>query len=638
MSKSSTSENSNAVGLFPFLAVLLCTMGALLVLLVVMAQHIGKKSPESENDREMLVQVAEVPSSEELQEAEDLALDLEQLQKSYQELQKREKFVKQELQDEKDRLSHLEEHARRLQHKLAKLSIAAKQLESMEQNKTVDSERAEKQLVHLQELVKEKKELLEELRSGESVQKAYAIVPYKGPNGTYRRPIYIECSEDGITLHPEGIKLRPTDFQLSRWAGNPLAAALRASREYLNAKAVRNGESEPPDPYPLILIRPDGIAQFLTVRTAILSWDSDFGYEFIQEDWKLEFPELADPQLAAVQEHAVMMARERLLRLVRSAPSRFRTIGRGGTSASGTIRGDGFGRYGASGTGGLSDEGTKGSGSALESSPDAEFDAEGISSDRYSVKGNGPSNGESSEGSSTDSNGGSSDQVQGDFQVAGGQEANNSQNGLESRFGAMDGSSEQSQRHAQSSTNDGGSTFGSAVEEQGPGAGSSQHAGFGATQNSGPQNDSTSPRTPSLNFSAGQSRSIAESRGKNWAIQGRQRGNVPIRRTIQVVVRKNYMAVLPSRHSSGIQANRGVEIALNKSDQVIADDLTQALQERVKEWGYAGSGLYWRPVLEVHLGPDALHSIGHFEQLLQDSGVELRLPETAQGGANHARR
>ena len=38
MSNRKASENSDSISLFPFLAVLLCTMGALLVLLVVLVQ------------------------------------------------------------------------------------------------------------------------------------------------------------------------------------------------------------------------------------------------------------------------------------------------------------------------------------------------------------------------------------------------------------------------------------------------------------------------------------------------------------------------------------------------------------------------------------------------------------------------
>ena len=320
MSKSSTSENLNAVGLFPFLAVLLCTMGALLVLLVVMAQHTGKKSPAAEQELVPVAQAIEQLSTEELQEAENLEQQFQEMQQQLEELEQREKEVAKKLRDEVERLSHLEDHARRLQHELAELSVAAKQLAAMENNSTVDSERAEKQLVHLQELIEEKKKQVDELRSADGPRKAYAIVPYQGPNGTYRRPIYIECSKEGVTLHPEGVKLKETDFKLAGWSGSPLAAALRASRQYLRAKARRDAKGESPDPYPLILIRPDGISQYLSARKAIRASDFDFGYEFIQGDWKLEFPELADPQLAEVQEHALMVSREHLLRLAVRPP------------------------------------------------------------------------------------------------------------------------------------------------------------------------------------------------------------------------------------------------------------------------------------------------------------------------------
>ncbi|MEM1304785.1 MAG: hypothetical protein AAGG46_07800, partial [Planctomycetota bacterium] len=43
MSRPASQDNSTAVSLFPFLAVLLCTMGALVVLLVVMAQAASRR-------------------------------------------------------------------------------------------------------------------------------------------------------------------------------------------------------------------------------------------------------------------------------------------------------------------------------------------------------------------------------------------------------------------------------------------------------------------------------------------------------------------------------------------------------------------------------------------------------------------
>ncbi len=89
----------------------------------------------------------------------------------------------------------------------------------------------------------------------------YAVVPYLGKNGTRRRPIYIECRGDGVIIQPEGIRLTEEDFQGPMGPGNPLAAALRAAREHLAAQQKTSG-GPIEEPYPLLLVRPDGIAAY----------------------------------------------------------------------------------------------------------------------------------------------------------------------------------------------------------------------------------------------------------------------------------------------------------------------------------------------------------------------------------------
>ena len=89
----------------------------------------------------------------------------------------------------------------------------------------------------------------------------YAIIPYEGPNQTHRRPIYLECRADTVVIQPEGIELGEADFDGPLGAGNPLAAALRAAREYL----VNRGTYDPQcdgEPYPLLLVRPRGMISF----------------------------------------------------------------------------------------------------------------------------------------------------------------------------------------------------------------------------------------------------------------------------------------------------------------------------------------------------------------------------------------
>src|SRR5690242_3374783 len=104
----------------------------------------------------------------------------------------------------------------------------------------------------------------------------YSVVPYQGPNQTRRRPIYIECGANEVILQPEGIVFKESDFEGPLGPGNPLAAALRAVREQM---AARNGASAKEEPYPLLLVRPEGVGAYYAARAALTSWGSEFGYE-----------------------------------------------------------------------------------------------------------------------------------------------------------------------------------------------------------------------------------------------------------------------------------------------------------------------------------------------------------------------
>src|SRR3712207_8487682 len=56
------------------------------------------------------------------------------------------------------------------------------------------------------------------------------------PYTTLFRSIYIECLGDRLILQPEGVEFTRSDFEGSLGPGNPLAAAVRAAREYLVAQ------------------------------------------------------------------------------------------------------------------------------------------------------------------------------------------------------------------------------------------------------------------------------------------------------------------------------------------------------------------------------------------------------------------
>src|SRR5690606_16954545 len=76
------------------------------------------------------------------------------------------------------------------------------------------------------------------------------------------------------------------------------------------------------EPYPLLLIRPDGIGAYYVARESLTSWGSEFGYELVDQDWNLEYP-APDPQLMAVITAAAEDARQRQRMLAAAAPKAF---------------------------------------------------------------------------------------------------------------------------------------------------------------------------------------------------------------------------------------------------------------------------------------------------------------------------
>ena len=153
-----------------------------------------------------------------------------------------------------------------------------------------DSPQAETKLADAQ------RHLAEAQQAARNRPRSYAVVPYEGPNQTRRRPVYLECRADDVVLQPEGIVFSEADFDGPPGPGNPLASALRAAREYLGQRVRREGglrtaaRDAAGEPYPLLLVRPSGIAAYYAARGAMKSWGSEFGYELIGDDWKLAVP------------------------------------------------------------------------------------------------------------------------------------------------------------------------------------------------------------------------------------------------------------------------------------------------------------------------------------------------------------
>lgn len=304
MTQRAHGQSESAVSLFPFLAVLLCTMGALIVLLVVLSRQARIEAGKSVADHAQA-------RSEVATHLEDIRWRMAVFQESRAELQSATEdaqielgYVEQQLRERRDNLER-----RKRQIAEVSKSDADRQhvLESLQANLVALQRRAdgeENELKKIENIAKDR-------------PPAYAVVPYDGTHKTQRRAIYLECLGDQVVLQPEGITLTEDDFQGPLGPANPLASLMRATAEYYISRY-----DDTRRPYPLLLVRPEGIGSYYAARQALIAWSTDFGYELIDSNWDLDFPE-TNKDLASVQLSAVSDARNRQRQLIAAMPRKF---------------------------------------------------------------------------------------------------------------------------------------------------------------------------------------------------------------------------------------------------------------------------------------------------------------------------
>lgn len=337
MSRSRKQRDTLTPSMFPFLAVLLCTMGALVLIL-------------------MLVVVGAQSS------AAKVAKDLEREQQfeihavAMQETAVREAIEAGSLELERGRLAlqHVEEHIQEALDELDELKQTHELL--AEQN---DESNAEEELAKLTELEKQLVDAEQDLADKDldddsnGDKPIFAIIPYDGRNGTHRRPIYLECVDDKLIIQPEGIELSGDDLKPPFGPGNPLDAALRTIRSQLKPEI----QSLTSSAYPLLVVRPSGIKAYVLARQAMSGWDDQFGYELIAEDLDLVFPP-SEPGLDKKIASALNLARQRQASIAMAMPRSYR--GSGFLSARST---QSSGRTVSTGTGASGPRGSNGQGS-----------------------------------------------------------------------------------------------------------------------------------------------------------------------------------------------------------------------------------------------------------------------------------
>jgi hypothetical protein len=186
-----------------------------------------------------------------------------------------------DLEQRRDQLTHVEDHMQRLKDRLVQLQKEAEMAMGIQPVEEID----EKEIDSLKTRLADELADLEEMRKEAANKKPrVVIVPHKGPNGTNRRPVYLECNENGLRIWPEGSSISFEQLINSARGANPLDAALRTVRLH----AMKHyGDTEPP--YPLLVVRPGGEKSYLAARYAMADWDDHFGYELVPAEVELAF-------------------------------------------------------------------------------------------------------------------------------------------------------------------------------------------------------------------------------------------------------------------------------------------------------------------------------------------------------------
>src|SRR5208282_4772925 len=152
-------------------------------------------------------------------------------------------------------------------------------------DKQIDTLAAERDV-----LAKERDALKAAVTSSQQGKGSYAVLPYKGSNGSWRRPIVMECSNGTVTLRPKGPTFSMLDLSaLVNPRSNPVILAI--ARELLHVQMSESPDGSPVVPYFVFLIRPDGIRPYYEIRARLEPLGIAFGYELIEQDLKVDVPD-----------------------------------------------------------------------------------------------------------------------------------------------------------------------------------------------------------------------------------------------------------------------------------------------------------------------------------------------------------
>jgi hypothetical protein len=300
------------VSTFPFLAVLLCCMGSLILILLVMDRK-GKLAARYKAQQELAhaMEDADRAAAErkatraaERAAARDhmlsqaraewevkrdtlharLAEQEEELQARLNQMQRQLADATEKHQAARAKLAVLHQQARTEQAKVKDEEQALAGSRGKVDAATVQSAQARALLAKMTADLAQLEQALHDLREAKKLEgQTYSVVPYHGKHGDTRRPLYVECATNTGVFQPghKAVHVGDTDEVRAE-----TQRRIARQREQL-AKAKQPIQT----PYLMLLVRPNGVDTYYALQRALHGLEVDFGYEFVDPEWVLDFPE-----------------------------------------------------------------------------------------------------------------------------------------------------------------------------------------------------------------------------------------------------------------------------------------------------------------------------------------------------------
>lgn len=151
-------------------------------------------------------------------------------------------------------------------------------------------------LAHLRDVLARRRDEMQQdqIMASLNARDGYAVLPYKGPTGTWRRPIAIECTNGQARIQPDGPAFSLLELSVLGLGSRNGSLPGAVSRLVRQAVTDRSPDGALIVPYVLFIVRPDGIRPYYEARAQLEQTGITFGYELVEQDWKIDYPDLRD--------------------------------------------------------------------------------------------------------------------------------------------------------------------------------------------------------------------------------------------------------------------------------------------------------------------------------------------------------